>query len=114
MTGLLAFATSTPGKIILGVIAFFVWLSFHDAKVTNRAKAECQADTLRKTLTEVQRQKDAADALLADAEKQKTATENEIADLTRQRDQANAAQQGKGKACEPVDGRVLERLRSIR
>lgn len=114
MTGLLAFATSTPGKIILGVIAFFVWLSFHDAKVANRAKAECQADTLRKTLTEVQRQKDAADALLADAEKQQTATENEIADLTRQRDQANAAQQGKGKACEPVDDRVLERLRNIR
>lgn len=39
MTGLLAFATSTPGKIILGVVAFFVWLSFHDAKVANRAKS---------------------------------------------------------------------------
>ena len=114
MTGLFAFATSTPGKIILGVIAFFVWLSFHDAKVANRAKTECQADTLRKTLAEVERQKKAADELLADAEKQQTATENEIADLTRQRDQANAAQQGKGKACEPVDDRVLERLRNIR
>lgn len=113
MTGLLAFATSTPGKIILGVVAFFVWLSFHDAKVANRAKTECQADTLRTTLKEVQRQKDVADALLKDAEKQADDSEREIANLTAEKDRA-VADAKKLKACEPVPPAVLNRLRNIK
>ncbi len=113
MKGMLAFATSTPGKIILGVIAFMVWLSFHDAKVANRAKTECQADTLRATLTEVQRQKDVADALLADAEKQADESDREIAQLNIEKDRA-VADAKKLKACEPVPPAVLERLRRIK
>jgi hypothetical protein len=113
MTGLIAFATSTPGKIILGVVAFFVWLSFHDAKVEKRAKTECQAETLKKTLAEIQRQKAAADALLAEAEEQAVASAREIDQLIIEKDRA-VAEAKKLKACEPVPPAVLDRLRSIR
>ena len=114
MSAVLWLVNSTPGRIILGVLAFMTWLHFHDQKIADRARGECQAETLKRTLTELERQKAAADKVIADAEKQQAVTDNEIADLTRQRDAANAAQQGKGKACEPVGNDVLERLRNIR
>lgn len=106
------FINSTAGRIVLAVVAFMVWLHFHDAKVADRARGECQAETLRRTLTETERQKQAADEALADAEKQQTATDAELATLKRQKE-ALYAELGK-KSCKPVSPDVLERLRNIR
>ena len=113
MNFILSLVFSTPGKIALGVIAFFVWLGFHDAKVEKRATATCQAETLRRTVNEITRQKAAADALLADAEREAADAEREIAQLQIEKDAANA-EMAKIKSCEPVPPAVLERLRRIR
>lgn len=105
---------STPGRIILGVIAFLVWLQWHDAKVADRARSECQAETLRRTLQEVQRQKEAAEALLEEARERAEVSQREVDLLEREKDAINEEMAKAGNQCEPVSDAILERLRNIR
>lgn len=53
MSILIWFLTSTPGRVILGLIAFFVWLQFHDANVRDRLRQELAAEQERLALQRV-------------------------------------------------------------
>ena len=81
MGSILTLAFSPVGKIVIGVVAFLLWLGFHDAKVANRARGECQAEQLQRTVDEISRQRDAAAKALTEAEAQRKSTETELAEL---------------------------------
>jgi hypothetical protein len=55
----LGFLTTPIGMAIVGVVAFFVWLGAHDARLVTDTRALCRADELRRTIAELQRQNDA-------------------------------------------------------
>lgn len=114
MGSLVGIAFSPVGRVVLAAVAFFVWLGFHDAKVANRARGECQAEQLRKTLTEVERQRDAAETALKNAENQSQATEAELAELKKATDDVVADLKDAGKSSCRIPRAALDRLRAIR
>lgn len=114
MGSILTLAFSPVGKIVIGVVAFLLWLGFHDAKVANRARGECQAEQLQKTLDEVERQRDAARLALAEAEKQQQITEDELLALEKTRDEVVASLQDEGKSSCRIPAAAIDRLRNIR
>jgi septal ring factor EnvC (AmiA/AmiB activator) len=114
MGGVLAFVLSPAGKVILAAMAFFVWLGFHDTKVADRARAECQAAQLEKTLAEMKRQRDAAVQATNAAERQSKKTEAELMELEKTRDEIVASLQDAGKSSCRIPRAALDRLRNIR
>lgn len=114
LAGIVSFAFSPVGKVLLAAGAFFIWLGFHDAKVADRARSECQSEQLTRTLAEVARQRDAAMAALAEAENQSKETEAELAALEKARDEVVASLQDAGKASCRIPADALDRLRNIR
>lgn len=79
MAIILWFINSTPGRIVLGVAAFLIWLTLHDAKVADRARegyvTAVERDALASQLNEERRLRDLALNALSDAEKLITASE---------------------------------------
>lgn len=114
MGAILSFAFSPLGKIIIGVVAFFIWLAAHDAKVANRARGECQSEQLQRTVDELTRQKNAATAAAAEAEKQSKITEAEMAELEKSRDEVVARLQDAGRSSCHIPSDAIDRLRNIR
>ena len=70
MTGLLAFITSPLGRWVLIGLAFLAWTAYQRDQAADRARQECQAEQLQKTVDELQRQRDAAEAARKAAEEQ--------------------------------------------
>lgn len=114
MAGILSFFLGPIGRWVLIILAFVAWTAYQRDQAADAAREECQAEQLQKTLTEVLRQRDAAQAALAEAERQKAETEREMDSLEEERNAIlrELADRGVG-ACDIPDD-VLERLRNIR
>ena len=113
MTGLLAFITSPLGRWVLIGLAFLAWTAYQRDQAADRARQECQAEQLQKTVDELQRQRDAAKEALEEAEKRAQQTEQEMQQLEAARDQIVDQLENAGDSCRVPDS-AIERLRNIR
>ena len=113
MTGLLAFVTSPLGRWVLIGLAFLAWTAYQRDQAADRARQECQAEQLQKTVDELQRQRDAAQQALEEAEKRARETEQEMQQLEAARDQIVDQLENAGDSCRVPDS-AIERLRNIR
>ena len=68
MTGLIAFVTSPLGRWVVIGLAFLAWTAYQRDQAADRARQECQAEQLQKTVDELERQRDAAREALEEAE----------------------------------------------
>lgn len=114
MPAIWALLTSKFGLGVVAVIAFFIWLNSHDAKIESRAKAQCQEESLRAALEEVNRQKKAADDALERADEQESRTMAELDALKRQKDKADADNKRDRHHCDPIPDAARKRLRNIK
>ncbi len=105
---------SPLGKVAIILAAFLAWTAYQRSDAASQARTECQEAQLRKTLAEVQRQRDAAWAALADAEKQATVTEKELADLEAERDRIEQDSKPAGALPCKFPAGVSKRLSNIR
>ena len=117
MAGLLSFALSPLGKAGMILLALTVWTIYQREQAADKARQECQAEQLQKTVDEITRQRDAARKALEDAEKQQAATDKEMADLESDKNallkELANAEKPAGGACR-ISPAVRERLRNIR
>ena len=113
MTGLFAFITRPLGRWVLIGLAFLAWTAYQRDQAADRARQECQAEQLQKTVDELQRQRDAAQQALEEAEKRARETEQEMQQLETARDQIVDQLENAGDSCRVPDS-AIERLRNIR
>ena len=113
MTGLIAFFTSPLGRWVVIGLAFLAWTAYQRDQAADRARQECQAEQLQKTVDELQRQRDAARQALAEAEARQQQTEAEMKELEDARDRIVEELENAGDSCRVPDG-TIERLRNIR
>ncbi len=109
------FLESTLGRIILCAAVAFLWLHFyHDPKIRDQARSECEAAQLQKTLNEVERQRRASDAVIADAEKQQAVSDREMADLKKKKDDVDADLAKTRASCRLIPDEQRRKLRDIK
>ena len=113
MTALLGFITSPLGRWVVIGLAFLAWTAYQRDQAADRARQECQAEQLQKTVDELQRQRDAAKEALEEAEKRAQQTEQEMQQLETARDQIVDQLENAGDSCRVPDS-AIERLRNIR
>lgn len=114
MGALLGFIASPIGRWVLIGLAFLAWTAYQRDQAADRARDECQAEQLQKTVDELQRQRDAAEAARKVAEEQAARTAAEMEQLENERDQIVIdLQDAAGDTCRIPDS-ALERLRNIR
>ena len=113
MTALLGFVTSPLGRWVVIGLAFLAWTAYQRDQAADRARQECQAEQLQKTVDELQRQRDAAKEALEEAEKRAQQTEQEMQQLEAARDQIVDQLENAGDSCRVPDS-TIERLRDIR
>ena len=113
MTALLGFVTSPLGRWVVIGLAFLAWTAHQRDQAADRARQECQAEQLQKTVDELQRQRDAAKEALEEAEKRAQQTEQEMQQLEAARDQIVDQLENAGDSCRVPDS-AIERLRNIR
>lgn len=114
MGALLGFIASPIGRWVLIGLAFLAWTAYQRDQAADRARDECQAEQLQKTVDELQRQRDAAEAARKAAEEQAARTAAEMERLENERDQIVIdLQDAAGDTCRIPDS-ALERLRNIR
>lgn len=114
MGALLGFIASPLGRWVLIGLAFLAWTAYQRDQAADRARDECQAEQLQKTVDELQRQRDAAEAARKAAEEQAARTAAEMEQLENERDQIVIdLQDAAGDTCRIPDS-ALERLRNIR
>lgn len=113
MTGLIAFVTSPLGRWVVIGLAFLAWTAYQRDQAADRARQECQAEQLQKTVDELERQRDAAREALEEAEKRQRQTEAEMQELEDARDQIVDQLENAGDSCRIPDS-AIERLRDIR
>lgn len=114
MGALLGFIASPIGRWVLIGLAFLAWTAYQRDQAADRARDECQAEQLQKTVDELQRQRDAAEAARKAAEEQAARTAAEMEQLENERDQIVIdLQDAAGDTCRIPDS-ALERLRNIR
>lgn len=113
MTALLGFVTSPLGRWVVIGLAFLAWTAYQRDQAADRARQECQAEQLQKTVDELQRQRDAAKEALEEAEKRAQQTEQEMQQLEAARDQIVDQLENAGDSCRVPDS-AIERLRNIR
>lgn len=121
MGAVVGFFFSPLGRVIAIVAVLAAWTIYQRDQAADRAREECQAEQLQKTLDEVRRQLDAAQRVVADAEKQQAVTDREMAELEKERDsileQLNAKpdpEKPDAKSCRRVPDDLRKRLRNIR
>lgn len=102
---------SPLGRIVLILVAFGWWTLYQRNDAAEEARSECQAAHLRRVITEIERQRDAAQDALERAERQAEIDAKEMAELESERDDlvANA----KTGPCD-INDSDLGRLRNIR
>ena len=113
MGALLAFAVGPVGRWLVIGLAFLAWTAYQRDQAADRARQECQAEQLQKTVDELQRQRDAAKEALEEAEKRAQQTEQEMQQLEAARDQIVDQLENAGDSCRVPDS-AIERLRNIR
>lgn len=85
MGGILGFFLSPLGKAVAVIALLAAWTIYQRDQAADRAREECQAEQLQKTVDELLRQRDVAQQALADAEKQQVVTDREMAVLEAER-----------------------------
>lgn len=113
MSALLAFAVGPVGRWIVIGLAFLAWTAYQRDQAADKARDECHAEQLQKTVDELQRQRDAARAALEEAEQRARQTEAEMEQLETARDQIVEELENAGDSCRVPDS-AIERLRDIR
>lgn len=114
MGAFLAFAVGPVGRWLVIGLAFLAWTAYQRDQAADKARQECQAEQLQKTVDELQRQRDAAEAARKAAEEQAARTAAEMEQLENERDQIVIdLQDAAGESCRIPDS-ALERLRDIR
>lgn len=113
MSALLAFAVGPIGRWIVIGLAFLAWTAYQRDQAADKAREECQAEQLQKTVDELQRQRDAARQALAEAEARQQQTEAEMKELEDARDRIVEELENAGDSCRVPDS-TIERLRDIR
>lgn len=113
MTALFALASSSIGKIVIAALALVVWTLYQRDAAADKAREECQAATLRQTVTEITRQREAAKRALEMARDQTKQTTVEMTALQRDHDQLKQDYQDAQSACAVPDA-ATRRMRNIR
>ncbi len=112
--GILGIFNSPLGRIAVLAMAFFAWTAYQRDQAADRARQECQAEQLQKTLAEVDRQRVAAVAARKTAEEQQGKTKAELADLEKENARITKELGKSPPATCSVPQRTLDRLRNIR
>lgn len=105
---------STPGRCVLGVIAFFTWLSFHDARVTSRAETRIIAEQQQKALAEIDRQRKVIQSAIDDADKQAAADDRQISSLKADLENTRAKLGSAGKSACNIPDDVTRQLSNVK
>lgn len=114
LTALGALLKSRAGLWVIGLVAFFLWLSIHDRAIVNRTREECQAKALQAQLDEANRQIQVMSAATIDAEKRAAVYDRTISKLSTEVEKIRAdLGQARKKACD-IPRNATERLRNIR
>lgn len=100
-------------KVVLALAAVVLWTAYQRDQAATDARAECRAEHLEETISEMERQRQANEAALRSAREQADRTRAELAALEDERNAilAQLSQRGSGTCAIPVD--VLDRLRAI-
>jgi signal transduction histidine kinase len=115
LAGGLSLLTGPAGKYILIVVAFIAWTVYQRDQAADRARETCQAETLRETIKELQRQRRAAEEAMKRAAEQAAKTDEELATLRKAYDEAlSSIDTELGSASCAIPDDVLERLRNIK
>lgn len=114
MTALFAFFATPLGRVALIGAALLAWTVYQREQAADTAREQCQAETLQRTLDEITRQRDAAQAALAEAEERADRTAEEMERLENARDEAIQSLQERAVDSCVVPDDALERLRNIR
>lgn len=105
--------TSPLGRVVVALIMFFAWTAYQRHDAAREARAECQAEQLKKTITEISRQRDAAKEALTDAREQSIVTATEMTRLQTDHDQLQRDYEDAKESCQ-IPEPAIERMRSIR
>ena len=111
MAVLIKFLFSPVGKWAMIGLALVAWTVYQREQAADKARESCQAEQLLKTVNEITRQRDAAQAALDTARTQEGKTAEEISKLESDLAQIKKLQDG-GSCSIPLS--TLERLRDIR
>lgn len=87
MAGLITFSFGPIGRWLVIGLAFLAWTAYQRNQAADRARSECQAEQLQKTIIEITRQREAAKAALKAAESLAEITRVELEALERARDE---------------------------
>jgi predicted negative regulator of RcsB-dependent stress response len=109
ITSLLGFAGSPLGKVVVVVLALTAWTGYQRHQAATKAREACQAEQLRKTIAEIERQRDAARSALEAAEARADSSDQELGKL---KEEMNAIRV-EGTECVVPDS-AIEQLRNIR
>ncbi len=111
---LISFFTSPIGRYALIGAAFLAWTVWQREQAATKAREQCQAETIQRTLEETQRQKEGVEAALEAAKAKAIETDKELA----AKDDENARirrEIPKAVAAGPcrIPTRTLDRLRGL-
>lgn len=107
------FFTSTAGMVVVGILAFVIWLGIHDSRLTSQIRAECDAAQLRVTIDELQRESRVYADALRKAGAQAALDEAENDRLERYKDDLLGKIENSDNAC-VIDDATLQRMRGIK
>ena len=114
MIAILSFLSSGLGRIVLIVAAVGAWTLYQRHDAARDARAACQEETLRRTVQEIERQRNAAQAALDEAEKRAQESDAENMKLERERDAIiEQSKTGAAPSCR-IDAATRKRLLNIR
>jgi chromosome segregation ATPase len=101
------------GRVVLLIAAFGWWTIYQRTDAARDARAECQAEQMKRTLDEIERQRDAAQQAVADAEKREAVADREMADLEIEKNQLAEKARNAEESCKfhPDSVRDLNRIR---
>lgn len=114
IAGLISFFTSPLGRIVAIGLALVIWTAYQRDQAADKAREECRAEQMEATLSEMERQRDAALAALRAAEEQAARTRAEMERLENEQDAIidDLAERGATACVIPDD--IIGRLRDIR
>lgn len=86
---MIKFLLSPLGKVLAVTLALVAWTAYQRHDAAEKAKQECQAEQLQKTVDETKRQLEAANKSAKEARDQAARSEREMAALQRDMESVN-------------------------
>lgn len=111
--GLLSFFATPFGRVALIGVALLGWTLYQRDLAADKAREECQAEQLQKTVEELIRQRNAAQEAAKRAAEQAAATREELMELQSEFEAIQLTQEEGDASCH-IPESVLNRLRNIR